>query len=493
MCIMQTKLTQRTSALVPIKKTEVAMNIRHSRQRSIYEEISKQLIVDHKELVAKGWISKLDQLLNDEHLVDLVDQALAKRRLHSKSRGRKSTPSEVVLRLLVLRRVKGWTFDEVEEEVRANLLYRDFTRLGHAKVPDAKTILRLEKAVGPEVINKINERVVEIAKEKKITRGRKMRVDTTVVETNIRYPADSNLLGDCVRVLTRTLKRIEKVVGDEKISFRDRSRSIKHRLIEIGKAARQHGEKGKQKIERSYKKLIATTRRTVCDAKRTIDSSVDLIKDEADCASKRSLEKLLRQLTETASLTQRVIDQTRARVINKDDHYKGKVLSIFETQTEAIRKGKAGKPTEFGKMIKIQEAENLIITDYEVYSSRPNDSDLLLPAIDKHKHLFGYAPELLAADAGFFSGKNESRAKEAGVAKVGIPSKKSKSAARRKIEKARWFRRSQRWRVGCEGTISVLKRGYGLGRCRNRGDDGMERWVGWAVAVRNLVSIAKVS
>jgi len=468
------------------------MNVRHNRQRTLFEPLAKQLLPDYQQLALTGWLAKLDQLLEDEQMIDLVDEALSRRYPLSRRRGRKSTPSEVVLRLSVLRRLNGWTFDQTEFEVRGNLHYRDFTRLGHGRMPDAKTLIRLEKAIGPATLDGIVNRLSAIAEQKKVTTGRKMRVDTTVIETNIRYPADSNLLGDCLRVVTRTVKKINEAVGSQRIKFRNRSRSVKHRLIEIGKAARQRGEEGKKKIERSYVQLLSISRRALTDANKAITKSGELLKEEVESVAREKLEKLVRTLEETVELTRRIIKQTEARVIDKDDHYKGKVLSIFEPQTEAIRKGKAGKPTEFGTMIKIQEADNGVITAYEVYEVRPADSDLLMPAIDKHKQLFGRAPDLVAADAGFFSAANESNAKQAGVKRVAIPSKRSKSAERRRIEKQRWFRRAQRWRVGCEGTISVLKRGYGLHRCPNRGDPGMKRWVGWGVIACTLVRISKL-
>lgn len=469
------------------------MNVRYSRQRSIYEQISKQLLPDHEYLAPEAWMTKLDNLLDDEQLISAVDDALARRNAQSHRRGRKSTPSEVVLRLLVLRRVKGWSFQELEQEVRANLVYRDFSRLGASKVPDEKTLLRLEKAVGTGALGKIEKRVVGIAKDKKVIRGRKMRLDTTVTETNIHYPTDSNLLGDCLRVITRTVRRIQSRIGNKTRKFRDRSRSVKYRLIEISRAARRQTEDGKKKIERSYRKLIATSRTAMAEARRVASESATGLEARAGAKKKEAVQKLIGKLNETLAITERVIEQTKARVIDHNDHFKGKVLSIFEGHTEAIRKGKAAKPTEFGKMIKIQEAENRIITSYEVYDVRPADSDLLVPAIEEHKEIFGRAPDLVAADAGFFSAANEREAKQAGVKKVAIPSKKSRSPARREIEKARWFRRAQRWRVGCEGVISVVKRRSQLARCRNRGKEGMERWVGWGVVTHNLITIAKAT
>ena len=143
-------------------------------------------------------------------------------------------------------------------------------------------------------------------------------------------------------------------------------------------------------------------------------------------------------------------------------------------------------------MVKIQEAENQIITDYEVFEKRPNDSDLLVESVEKHEGCFERTPDLVAADAGFYSAANEKKLEEMGVKRVSVPNRNTKSAARRQKQKQRWFKRGQRWRTGCEGRISVLKRRHGLDRCRYRGSSGMGRWVGLGVIADNLISMGRV-
>ena len=189
---------------------------------------------------------------------------------------------------------------------------------------------------------------------------------------------------------------------------------------------------------------------------------------------------------------QQVMRQTKARVFAGDTHAEGKIVSLFEPTTEVIRKGKAGKPTEFGKMVKLQEAENQIVVAYEVYDQRPSDSDLLIAAIETHQATLGCTPHLVAADAGFYSAKNEVVAKAKGVKRVCIPNRSTKSPERKREQKKRWFRNGQKWRTGCEGRISVVKRRHGLHRSRYRGDAGMQRWVGLGVIADNLVNISRV-
>ena len=201
------------------------------------------------------------------------------------------------------------------------------------------------------------------------------------------------------------------------------------------------------------------------------------------------LRRAKKQLDAMVPRVQQVIRQTRARVLEGNTHADGKLFSVFETHTEVIRKGKTDKPNEFGKLIKIQEAENQIITDYEVYDRRPADSTLLIPAVQEHVRQFGRSPELVAADPGFFSAANEADAEEMGVKRVSIPSHATKSPARKQRQKERWFKKAQKWRTGCEGRISVLKRRHGLQRCAYKGPNGMKRWVGLGVIADNIIHI----
>jgi len=202
-----------------------------------------------------------------------------------------------------------------------------------------------------------------------------------------------------------------------------------------------------------------------------------------------ALEGLRDKLDSMVPLVRQVMKQTRARIFRGETRSDGKLLSLFEPSTEVIRKGKAAKPNEFGKMVKLQEAENQIVTDYQVYDQRPSDADLLIAAIETHQAMLGRTPHLLAADAAFYSSKNEAAAKAMGVKRVSIPNRSTKSPARKREQKKRWFRNGQKWRTGCEGRISVVKRRHGLSRCRYKGEAGMKRWVGLGVIADNLINI----
>lgn len=449
------------------------------------------LIAEEVEDLREAWMNHADRVLQDEELVAAVYEALAKRRPKSRSRGRPGTPAEVVLRLLILKHIRNWSYEVVEREVRANLVYRDFTRVGGAKMPDAKTMGRWGVALGPEVIKQVHERIVRIAQAKGVTEGRRMRVDTTVVETNIHYPTDSSLLGDGVRVLTRLMKQITEIAGAAGAKLRDRSRSVKLRVLDIARAARAKGKPHQDRLKRAYGQLLASTSRVVGQAARFSREIAAGVKRSTHALQQLALEGLCRELDQMTPRVKQVIKQTRARIFRGDTRTDGKLLSLFEPATEVIRKGKAGKPNEFGKMVKLQEAENQIIIDCEVYAQRTSDAGLLVAAIETHKALLGRTPRLVAADAAFYSAKNEAAAKGMGVKRVCIPNRSSKSPERKREQKKRWFRNGQKWRTGCEGRISVAKRRHGLNRCRYKGEAGMKRWVGFGVIADNLVNIGR--
>jgi IS5 family transposase len=457
------------------------MTQRKQRQRTLWEGI----VDEDVRALWEPWMAEADRLLEDEGLIERVYEAQGQRHKYSQTRGRSQTPAEMVLRLLLLKHVRNWSYDTLEREVRMNLAYRDFGRIGLGRVPDAKTLARIGQALGGEVIAELHQRLVEIAQEKGVVAGRKMRVDTTVVETNIHYPTDSSLLGDGARVLTRTMKRIEKQVGGKlKRKVRDRTRSVSKRVQAIAIAGRHKGPEGEERRKKQYRELLRISRQILNDATRVMAEVEDLPAEK-----KTALRWLGESLTVMAGRVRQVVKQTKTRVFEGITQWPGKIVSMFEPHTEIIRKGKASKPTEFGKMVQIQEAENQIITHYMVFDQRPSDRELLLPAVQAHERKLGRVPRMVTADAGFYAQAQERAVQERGVKWVAVPNRSTRSPERKKLEKSRWFKKAQRWRTGCEGRISVIKRRHGLSRCRYRGADGMKRWVGLGVLADNLIGI----
>jgi transposase, IS5 family len=458
--------------------------VKHRRAQGTFAD---GFIADAVSDLWEPWMRHADPVIDDDQLLEIVRAALAQRCRKSPTRGRPGTTAEVTLRLLLLKHIRDWSYETLTREVRANLVYREFTRIGGGSVPDDKTMGRIGRQLGPEVIEKLHQRIVTIAQEQKVVAGRKMRVDTTVVETNIHYPTDSSLLGDGVRVLTREMKKINAVVSPVGVQLRDRSRSVRRRLLQVARASRDKSEKGKQKLQTAYGKLLETTRRVVGQAKKFSAQIANQVKR----GQRALLRRAKKQLDEMIPRVQQVMRQTRQRVLGGDTRVEGKILSLFATETEVIRKGKAGKPNEFGKLVKIQEAENQIITHYQVFDQRPSDSELLTPSLEHHKRQFGRAPAVAAADAAFFSAANETKAEELGVQRVAIPSQSTKSPQRKQRQKKRWFKKAQRWRTGVEGRISLLKRRHGLNRSRYKGQRGIKRWVGLGVIADNVINIGR--
>lgn len=430
------------------------------------------------------WMIEADRLLDDEDLIEAVFQAQGQRHAHSSTLGRAQTPAETVLRLLLLKHVRNWSFDTLEREVTLNLAYREFARIGLNKVPDAKTLARISQALGGEVIEKLHQRLVGLAQKRGVVQGRKMRVDTTVVETNIHYPTDSSLLGDGARVLTRTMKKIEKQAGKLKRKVRDRTRSVNKRVIAIATASRYKGEAGEQKRKKEYRSLLRLTRQILNDAKGVMA--------EIERRRKPPLRALGKGLETMASRVRQVVKQAKARIFDGVTQLPGKIVSLFEPHSEIIRKGKASKPTEFGKLVQLTEAENQIVTRYDVFDQRPSDRELLTSAVEAQIQTLGRAPLLVTADAGYYAQVHEQAVQELGVKRVAVPNRNARSAERKQLERSRWFKKAQAWRTGCEGRISVLKRRHGLRRCLYRGAEGMKRWVGLGVLADNLINIGKV-
>jgi IS5 family transposase len=325
------------------------MVCRQHQQRSVFE-----MMLPDGDKLWDAVLHRIDEVLEDEELVDRVEDALARRRPQSRTRGHRGTPAAVVLRLLVLKHLYDWSF------------------AGCERVPDQKTLIRLAQAVGPELCRQIQERLVVLARQRKIVHGRKLRVDTTVVETNIHHPTDSTLLEEGVRVITRTVKKLEGLVGKVKARFRDRTRSVRHQIFEIVQQSQRVGKQLPEQMKGAYGRLIGTTRAVLRGAQLAMEGAKRKARQRGSEVQQQGKE-LRQQVAHMSELTRQVVAQTRARVLKGDIHYPHKIFSVFETHTEAVRKGKVGKPTEFGKAVKIQESENQFITDYEVCVQRVPD------------------------------------------------------------------------------------------------------------------------
>lgn len=428
-------------------------------------------------------LSQIDQVLDDEVIYQIVKADLLQRYPKTHQTGRGSTPVEVILRMLVVKHLYKLSYEKTEKAVKDSLVLRRFCRVYFEDVPDDTTLIRWSNQIRAETLKALHERVVRLAIELKVTQGRKLRTDGTVVETHIHYPTDSSLLNDGVRVLSRQLKRAQKVLWDgverAKAMFRDRRRSARYLQREIERVARQ----GREKTKPLYQKLVQISCASVKQAQQVVDR-LETVDDAVAQATRQTLQTFIKR-------TQQVIDQTVRRVFSEESvPTADKLVSLFEPHTDIIKRGKAHRPTEFGHKVWVDEVEGGIVSNYRILDGNPADSDQWQSAIDHHIAQFGKAPYQASADRGVQSASNEIYAQQRGVARVILPKAGHKSEQRQQHERHSWFRRGRRYHAGIEGRISVLKRKYGLDRCLNHGQFGFERWVGMGIIAHNLNQIA---
>jgi len=457
----------------------------------LHRQSSLFYVAFHREasLIKDDLLEPLDALLEDEELIELVREALGRRRPQSRTRGRCGIAPDRLLRCCVLKQLKGWSLRELEREVRGSLVYRRFTRFDQDPIPNYSNFSRAFAALGEDITGQIHARVVDQARQDGIARGRKVRTDTTVVESNVHYPTDSTLLADGVRVLTRALQRVSAECAQGAVKVVDHARAAKHRVLEIRRAAKSFTEGCQEQMKASYGKLVGLTRGVFRQAEQVCEQVL-----HGTLPVVGNVQRVLthvHKLEHFAPLVKKVIDQTQARVFGGDTHVQGKILSLFEEHTQVIRKGKAHKPTEFGRLVQIDEVENGIVSHYEVKDGNPSDEQAWEPALAHHKAIFGHAPRMATADRGFSSASNERAARDMGVQQVALPARGRRSSKRATIEKQRWFQRALRWRGGIEARIGTLKHRFGMARARFKGETGFKRYVGWSIIAHNLVSIAR--
>jgi IS5 family transposase len=453
-----------------------------------YDPVNLFNLVPQLQLEMEPELAALDKLLDDDVLFQRVKADLIRRYPQSAHKGRRSTPVEVILRTLAVQHLYAWSYEEAEHYVNDSLVLRQFTRLYLAKAPDDTTLIRWANQIQPETLHALLDRVVELARATKVTRGRKLRTDGTVVETNVHYPTDSSLLGDGVRVLSRTLKQARHVLGEaaarRRTLFRDRTRSAKQQVKRILEATRQRGQQAEETMRDAYQQLLHTTQ-AMLEQARHVGAA---LKEQTS----RTAHKVAETLETFIPRVEQVIEQTTRRVLQGDTVPAAeKIVSLFEPETAIICKGKIANATEFGRVIWLDEVEGGIISRYEVLDGNPPEDAQVPRSLDHHVAVFAHPPNLLAGDRGTYSAANERYARKLGVQQVVLPKPGAKSKARQAHERQPWFRRGRRWRAGIEGRISGLKRGQGLERCRYHGDAGMERWVGWGVIAQDLRVIAR--
>jgi len=431
-------------------------------------------------------LRKLDGLLDDDALYQQVRADFGKRYRSTLVHGRHSTPVEVLLRMLILKHLYQWSYKECEGRVADSLVLRWFCRVAFHEVPDASTLWRWEQTLRPETVHALVDRVVQLARQARVTKGRKLRLDATCVQTTIHHPTDSGLLVDSVRVLSRFVQRARELVKDQMSNVqqacRSRLRTARQVAQTLHRQLRRKVEEKEAQQKELYQKLIETAEQMVRQSRAVVTALTHQTGQVA--------QRLLSQATKVLPLVEGVIAQTRRRVLEgKKMASDQKVLSLFEPHTRAIPRHKGGALVEFGRHVILDEVEGGIVTRYQILE-HPNEHGQAVEAVEHHQALFEHPPGLVAGDRGVHSPETEERLKDAGVKCVAIPASGKLSEERKALEHTRSWKRGYRWRAGIEGRIASLRRDFGWRTCGYHGQDGMERWLGLGVIASNLRRIA---
>jgi IS5 family transposase len=429
-----------------------------------------------------------DFLDHQPKIVERVRQDL-ERGLKKPDTGRTAMTPAQVLRSLILMRVKNWDYRELSERIADGYTLRRFTGFYSQRVPKHDAFNRAFNKLRPQTLKALNDLVLKAAVDLGVQDGKKLRVDTTVVETDIHHPTDNTLLWDVVRVITRLIGRLAELVPNGINGFTNRRRSARRRMQEIQRmTARQRHDQQRDK----YHQLIAITQQVVHNARGVLEKTKD--QGAADLMDELAIGELRRKIDHYCQLGDRVIHQSRRRVLEGEQVPSDeKIYSIFETHTDLIMRGKVQKPIEFGHKIFLAESARGLITQYRVLEGNPCDQAHVTPSLQRHKETFGFAPALYSSDRGFFSAENIKACQQAPVKLVCIPQRGGKRTSEREaFEKSPEFKKGQRFRAGIEGRISVLFRGRGMKRCLAEGRDRFEVLVGAAVLTNNLMTIARL-
>lgn len=440
----------------------------------------------HLDPILRAISQFLDQNLT---LIEQVRKDL-ERGLKNARTGRNGIAPSQVLRSLVLMRVKNWDYRELQERINDGFTLRSFTGFDSQPVPKHDAFNRAFNRVTPQTLRDINQLVVQAAVQLGLEDGKTLRVDTTVVESNIHYPTDATLLWDAVRTITRLIEDLQEKLPDPVQGFTNRTRSARRRMQAIQRMSA--AERTRQQ-EPKYRELIRIAEQVVNNARQVVEKTKAAAASAgADLMASLIIDSLRHEITGYCTLADRVIDQSRRRVLQGEKvPTEEKIYSIFEPHTDLIKRGKEQTPVEFGHKVFLAESAQGLITDYQVLDGNPSDTTQVQSSLNRHKQTFGIPPDLYATDRGFFSAENVQSCEKGGVTQVSIPQRGGQKTAEQKaLERSKAFKQAQRFRAGIEGRISVLFRGRGMKRCPFKGRQHFELLVGAAVLANNLMRIA---
>ena len=390
--------------------------------------------------------------------------------------GASGLSAEQVVRALIVKQMNGFSYRQLAFHLADSVTYRTFCRLGGSSWNPKKSALAAGiKSLRPATLEAMHRLVVGTAVETGVDNGSKVRVDATMVESNIHHPTDSELLWDCVRVLTRLQKQAQKVVGTEALAVSDRTRRAKRRRREINSAKRKA-----QRIK-PYRDLLLVTEEVCGGAVKAMDAL------RVSGATRAG--SLIAKLTCYLGRSRRVVDQTRRRILQGESvPASEKLVSIFEEHTDILHKD--ARETLYGHKVCLTAGRSSLVFDCQVLDGNPADATLAVRMIERHVDAQGKAPRQASFDGGFASKDNLSRIKEAGVNDVVFAKRRGISIS--EMARSVWVYRSLRnFRAGIEGIISFLKRTFGLRRCTWRTRRSFDCYVWSSVITSNLLVIAR--
>ena len=427
-------------------------------------------------------LAALDELLADPALLAPVEHAWDEA---ARAFGRPSVPIDRFVRLMVVKHRSGWGYETLVREVSDSLHLRRFCLLALSeRVPDESTIRKLVRRLGAEVVEEICRRVIAVAtgarREQRFT-VRAARIDSTVVEADVRYPTDIGLADDAADTLAREANKARSLAGENAPKVRNRSRGIRARVRQLNRTLAARTGQGKTTALRLTGQAGEQVERTIRETRRVATR----LRERARGRGAQVKLQAARRLDEVLERAEKVARQIRQRVAG--ERITDRLVSFTDPDARPIRKGKLRQPTEFGYVVQIAElcenthrgARGLILPAPSQIGS-PNESDLLAATADQIDRC-GFRPRDLALDGGFAPGPVAEHLP--GPDRVLI-------AGRQSAGSARTNRRLAKFRVGCEGRISHLKRRYGLDRSRLKGHAGQQTWTAWAILAYNLDTLA---
>jgi len=432
-------------------------------------------------------LERVDRLLDDPAFFEPF------RRYFDPSWGRPSIPMESYLRLMFLKFRYRLGYESLCREVADSISWRRFARIPlGGRVPHPTTLMKITTRCGEGAVAGLNETLLAKAAGQKLLRTHKVRADTTVVPANVDYPTDSGLLAKAVTKIARTVRRIQGAGGATRTRFRDRRRSAGRRVRAIASKLRLRGDESRAATRRLTGQLAELADKTMTDAAAVLRNARRRLRHRGDAVGGR-LRRAVDDLTELVERTARVVAQTRTRLSGGTPDGSIRLVSLHDPDARPIRKGRLGKPVEFGYKAQVVDNPDGIVLDHTVEIGAPPDAPQLTPAITRVTARTGKPPRAVTADRGYGQAGVEDDLHALGVTRVVIPRKAKPSTARRELEHRRPFRRLVKWRTGSEGRISTLKRGYGWDRSHLDGIHGTRIWCGHGVFAHNLVKISALT